>query len=334
MINPPNSARARVKPKPPSALESLGSMKTFSVKTKIRTFSVKMGQGNIRGCYSRKEGNYALLHLKDFNTVMDKRKDSSSSSSSSSTSGEEEEESGEKEASIPSILEGIEVVYDNAWSFVPDASADSSSMVVVEKAKEAHEANVGVAMVRAKDVYAKLLLDGSIHHRRIVFGLAACLAPYVDDKDLCEAIRKVHENVASRFIAPSGKHKRHMAPTGCMLTESGCRFIDESNALRKQVKECRVQNMRAFTAMTRTNDLVEEVKNMTKKYAVENLELAAKNRELTSTNATVTNRLMDALDENKTLKHCEETLRDEMHSLTEDYLAQKATIRKLTGMGI
>jgi hypothetical protein len=260
--------------------------------------------------------------LNDFKHVLEKKKEYSSSEDD-----DEEEEEEEKEEppvdEIPSILEGIEVIYDEAWSLFPDGSIDKGSMVVVEKAKEAHEANTGIPMVRAKDVYEKLFLDGAVHKRRVIFGLVACLEPYVKDEDICATVRKVHKMVARWFIALRGASRRPVSPMGCMLTESGCRFIDDVKDLKEELKESRHHAMEAFTAMERTSGQLETFGELAKQHASQNQELMLINKNLS-------NRLLDTTDENTRLKATIDTFQEEMNILTDDYRTAMATIKTLT----
>jgi hypothetical protein len=228
--------------------------------------------------------------LNDFKLVLEKKKEYSSSEDDDEEEEEEKEEPPVDE--IPSILEGIEVIYDEAWSLFPDGSIDKGSMVVVEKAKEAHEANTGIPMVRAKDVYEKLFLDGAVHKRRVIFALR-------------------------------GASRRPVSPMGCMLTESGCRFIDDVKELKEELKESRHHAMEAFTAMERTSGQLETFGELAKQHASQNQELMLINKNLS-------NRLLDTTDENTRLKATIDTFQEEMNILTDDYRTAMATIKTLT----
>jgi len=321
MVDKPQSDRGIMR-KPLTPLESLSSLKAFNVNTKIRTFTVKVGVAYIRGCYSRKEGDCALLRLNDFKLVLDKnKKEYSSSEDDDDEEAEEEKESPVDE--IPSILEGIEVIYYEAWSLFPDGSVDKESMVVAEKAKEVHEANTGIPMVRVKDVYEKLFLDGAVHKRRVIFGLVACLEPYVKDEDICSTVRKVHKMVARWFIALGVSSRRPMSPMGCMLTGSGCRFIDDVKDMKEELNESRHRTMLAFTSMERMSNQIETVGELAKQHATQNQELMLINKNLS-------NRLLEMTDENTRLKETVNQLQEEMNSLTDDYRTAVATVKKLT----
>jgi uncharacterized protein YjiS (DUF1127 family) len=246
----------------------------------------KTGGKKIRGCYVSVD-DVALFYLRDLIdavTVMDiqtgaiRRKDLCSSSPSSSPESSEDTSKQEFETveqmlkNIPKIIQGIDVVYyqgsDKETTVAPEGiENDDGSLTPLIQAKNVYEDIMRTPMMRANDVYCRLLKEASIHRQRYIFGLLACLEPYIPDSLLVYAVRNVQKRVARDFKgtgqAPTGTT---MLP-GCIFVKGKCVYWDEVKRVRKQFKDQKREKENLWNAFCELSNQWKESARMNQQYA-------------------------------------------------------------------
>lgn len=313
-----------------SLLYATSEMANINVSTRARTFEIplddkKLCLEKIRGVYVSVD-NIALLYVQDVVKALSKmdigtggfsRKDmwSSESSDRSSTSESEEEEEKYKKdhrdaelksktlkeliESIPCFLKGLEIVYykgsEKESIILPECPYNENTYIPLMNAKNVYENIIKTPMMRANDVYGRLMKEASIHKQRYIFGLIACIEPYISDSLLLSNIRSIQKRVARDFCNKNQTKGGSTMLPGCIFVKGRCAYWEETRKMRKELamkEESRQQSLRIFSIMR------EDFQNITQM----NMEYSSMNERLLKEKDEFCQRILELQKTNRKLK--------------------------------
>lgn len=296
-----------------SLLQSTKDMGTFNIDTKARTFNVALWEDySIRGVYVSVD-DVALLFLQDLIRVlsdMDTRTgkkyvrsfSSESSEDSSESLGNIEDNEAETVASllkkIPETLQGVDVVYyrgsEKETTVAPEGTYEAETSMPLSKAHGVYEDVMRTPMMRATDVYAQMVKEAAVHRQQYIFGLIACLEPYVPDSSLVSSLRGIQKEVARDFCKlPSTR--LGMLP-GCVFIKTRCSYMEEVKRIKTELQEQCESRRQAWKTLSDMNVNLAEAKKINQTYTETVQRLLKEKEELGS-------QIIDLQSINKNLKH-------------------------------
>jgi hypothetical protein len=183
--------------------------------------------------------------------------DSDSESELKKTGGKSYEERATR-GKIPSILKGLEIFkYAEVMRGDDGMSFDNKTR-----------------MMRARDVYARLLKDCSIHKHRYVGYVIAAITPKLNPKTVGELMRHQHEEIVQDCEQSPSSYQKSPIQTvaGCVLSNRYCPYYEETVRLKEDLLMKRSDLNRLMNRSDESITIIKEYAGKMEKFLEEKLE--------------------------------------------------------------